>query len=1103
MERRKLPSLGLPFACFAATQFLGALNDNVFKLLVIFLLISMRTAQTADTVVTSVSALFVLPFLLFSHAGGVLADRFSKRTIILSLKYLEIAIMAAGCAAIALKSQAGLYASLLAMCTQSALFGPSKYGIIPELVPDAALSAANAVTEALTYLAIIIGTFLGSYLLLNWLDGDFLALGRVCVALAVAGTIAAHGIRRTPSAGTQRKLSPAFVFDFLRTIRWMKADVHLSMAAWGSVYFLFLAAFIQQNTILYGCSAMGLDEIRSGYLFPVAALGIATGALVSGKLSGRNIEFGIVPVGAAGLAATCMALARMEASWSNVLSAILSAGFFAGLFIVPLNAFIQHRSPAEKRGEILACVNFFSFLGVAVSAGILFAMISFLKLSPRQCFAAAGMLTAALAVVSCAILPDFLIRFATMILTRCFYRISVHGDENLPSDGGALLVANHVTWMDALLIGSITQRRIRFVMDRSIADLPVIRRLFRLMKTIPVSPSDPPRRIAEALKNARKALDDGYLVCIFAEGAITRNGNMLGFKSGMEHIVRNSKHPIIPVFIGGAWGSIFSYYGGRLFSRPPKRLRYPIWIILGRKLPSSTPARDAEIAVAELSGLWFDLKKDKSRTLGHELIRTCRRNWFKLALAETDGTRLSFGRALAAAALVARRLRNLPADEKCIGVLLPTSAACAVTNMALALSGRTAVNINFTASAEAIRSALRQCSIRTVITSPRFLARLKDPPLPENAVHIEKLLSTPSFAEKIAVLSAALAAPASLLQHIPAGPDDLAAVIFSSGTTGEPKGVMLTHHNIISNIEGFSALIRFDSRDGMASILLFFHSFGYTCCLWCPALNGVPSFLHSNPLEAATVLRMVREHRPTVLLAAPTFLAAYARRGQREDFRSLRLVIAGAEKLRPAVSEAFEKTFGIRPLEGYGATELSPVVSLNLPDVEIGGVKHTGAKEGSIGHPIPGVAARIVDPDTMEPVPDGQEGLLLVKGPNVMKGYMNNPEAAARVLRDGWYNTGDIACRDRDGFLYIRDRLSRYSKIGGEMVPHIAVEEQYLRALGGAVGVLAVTSAPDESKGEQLVVFHTPRPDRPRTFTASFQAPTYPTSGSQKRRTMS
>lgn len=1062
------------FTWLNITQFLGALNDNVFKLLVVFLLLNLLGDQQRSVIIAATGIAFVLPFLLFSHAAGVLADRISKRSIIVFAKFLEAALMLLGCIAVFWKNPYALYGMIFLMCAQSALFGPSKYGIVPELVSTDKLSKANGMLVGFTYLAIIIGTFIPSFLLLNFFSSNFLSLSFFCVFVAGVGILTSLRIKKTPPAGSTKRFSPLFVVEIFRTLRDVSRDHYLFFAIIGSAYFLYLAAFMQQNIILYGQDNLGLSWIESGYLFPVAALGIGIGALLAGKVSGRNIEFGIVPFGALGLSACCLALGSNSYNLNTVLSVIFLAGVSCGLFIVPLDAFIQYRSPAKRRGEILASTNFMSFLGIALASGTVVFFDGIVGLTPSQGFLVLGSLTVVLAVLTLVVLPDFFVRFIIMVITKTIYRIRAVGLENVPVEGGALLVSNHVTWVDSLLIGATQQRRIRFVMGREIFENRWLKPLFKLMKVIPVSPKDPPRQIIASLKEARLALDDGYLVCIFAEGAMTRNGNMHGFKPGLERIVRGTGCPIIPVFIGGAWGSILSYYHGKPFSAFPKSLPYPVSLIFGESMPASSSTWEVRQAVMELSGKVFDLRKRRDHTLPNLFVRTARKYWFRSCISDTTDKRLSFGRTLAASIALSGEIEKIAGDEEKVGVILPASVGGALANIAISLLGRVPVNLNFTASSSSVKSAIRQCSIKTVISSNAFAEKLENFKMPEGTVFLEDVIARITCGSKCFAFLKALLAPARMLaQYRNPGTDDLATIIFSSGSTGEPKGVMLSHHNIISNIESFQMLIHFGLRDRMCAILPFFHSFGYTCTLWCPLVTGCSAFYHPNPLDGSKVAEIVRENRLTVLIATPTFLLSYVRRAKPEDFDSLRIVIVGAEKLRKRVADAFEEKFGIRPLEGYGTTELSPVAGLNIPDVEIDRVRQAGTKEGSVGHPIPGVAVKIVDPESGIVLPEGEQGLLMVKGPNVMLGYLNNPEKTSEVLRDGWYNTGDIAKIDSDGFVFLLDRMSRYSKIGGEMVPHLAVEEKFIEALGTISPVVVVTSAPDEKKGEQLVVLHT------------------------------
>jgi acyl-[acyl-carrier-protein]-phospholipid O-acyltransferase/long-chain-fatty-acid--[acyl-carrier-protein] ligase len=416
-----------------------------------------------------------------------------------------------------------------------------------------------------------------------------------------------------------------------------------------------------------------------------------------------------------------------------------------------------------------------------------------------------------------------------------------------------------------------------------------------------------------------------------------------------------------------------------------------------------------------------------------------------------------------------------------IGLLLPPSVGGALTNYALMMLGRIPVNLNYTASSEAIASCASQCNVDVVITSKAFVGRFPKLEIPGRTLFLEDALQSPRISEKLISFALAWLTPqwvlfkaiGALRNTSKAAIDDLATVIFSSGSTGDPKGVMLTHFNIASNIQQVSQVFMLGGQDKILGILPFFHSFGFLAGLWMPAVNGVGVVYHPNPLDSKVISELVGRYNVTFLIATPTFLQAYMKRCSPESFGSLQFVLVGAEKLPERVALAFEDTFGIRPLEGYGCTECSPVVTVNGRDFRAPGFRQVGARRGKIGHPLPGVSVRVVDLDSGEPVAAGVPGMLLVKGPNVMKGYLGKPEKTAEVLRDGWYTTGDVAVLEEDGFLTITDRLSRFSKIGGEMVPHIKIEDKLHELAGVTEQVFAVTALPDEKKGERIVVVYT------------------------------
>lgn len=1072
------------------TQFCGAFNDNALKLLMIFFLITLKGPSQAGTVSAVAGAVLVVPFLVFSSFSGVLADRFSKQRIIVTLKVVEIVVTSLGTLAFLYKSEVGLYAVLFLMGTHSALFAPSKYGVVPELVSKDQLSKANGLMESFTYLAVILGTVIAS-LLVEMTAANYLFSACFCIGIAVVGLIAASQIPPTKPVGTDTPFSIFFIRDVVASVKEIRSDRELLLAVLGTSYLMFLAAFTQINLIPYGMQTLGLIQEQSGYLFLIAALGIGAGSLIAGKLSGRCVEFGVVPIGAIGLTAAAIALQFAPPLLSSVLPVILVLGLSAGLFIIPLQAFIQLRSPDDKRGEILAASVFLNWVGVLMAAGITYVFSVHQTVSAGQGFMVMGVLTLVLTLITLKILPDFLVRFLGLILTRLCYWIKIIGAENIPLTGPALLVSNHVSWVDVLLINATQQRRIRFVMERRVYENRFLNPLFRLMQVIPVSSEDGPKKLTAFFKETRAALDDGYLVCIFAEGSITRNGLLNEFRPGFERILKGSNHPIIPVYIGGIWGSIFSYAHGKLLSRLPMKLPYPVIILFGAPLSSDITPFELHLAVTKLSCDYFEFLKQKRKSLGELFIKTSRKNWSRSAISDTTGKKLSYGRTLTGAlALAAVLEKRWPAQDK-IGILLPPSVGGVLANLAATLLGRTPVNLNYTASIESFSSSLRQCGIQIIITSRVFLEKMNTLPPSDSYIYIEDVLGTISASDKRKAWLKARLFPVKVLTK-KCEPDDIATIIFSSGSTGEPKGVMLTHHNILSNIDALRTVFRVTAEDNICAALPFFHSLGFTGTIWFPLLSGFSAVYHANPLDGAKIAEAVREHRSTLLLATPTFLLAYLRRATREDFASLRIVMTGAEKLKPRTADAFEARFGLRPLEGYGATELSPVITLNLPDVEIDGVRQTGAKQGSAGHPITGVAVRVVDPETGALLPPGESGLIQVKGPNLMLGYLNQPEQTAKAVQDGWYVTGDIGWLDKDGFLTITDRLARFSKIGGEMVPHIAIEEALHAGLGSSGQVLAVTAVPDEKKGEKLAVLYTKGSASPENLVAILSESTLP-----------
>ena len=466
--------------------------------------------------------------------------------------------------------------------------------------------------------------------------------------------------------------------------------------------------------------------------------------------------------------------------------------------------------------------------------------------------------------------------------------------------------------------------------------------------------------------------------------------------------------------------------------------------------------------------------------LQRRLLRACRAAGGRLKLADSLGTKLT-GRDLLTRILVAKRVldRVLAPDEKRVGVLLPPTAAAAIVNAALALSGRTAVNLNYTLAQPLLDVCIDRAGLRHVISSPLFLSRVKLS-VGDRLLDAGDLKKLATGIDKAMAFLGATAVPLPLLERMLGlhrlRPDDILTIVFTSGSTGDPKGVVLSEENVCSNVRAIDQLVHLSPSDVALGVLPFFHSYGYTTTLWTPLVLEPAVVYHTDPRDAQVVGRLAREHHATILMATPTFLRIYIRRTPAEDFSTLEVVFGAAEKLPREVSDAFERKFGMRPCEAYGATELAPLVAANVPLSRHVPGRPADSREGTVGQPIAGCRAKITDREGQQELPLGQDGLLWITGPNVMQGYLDRADLTAEVVKDGWYCTGDIARLDPEGFITITGRESRFSKIGGEMVPHISVEEAVNLELGGADGDLlaVVTAVPDRSKGERLIVFHLP-----------------------------
>jgi len=1065
------------FWALIATQFQGALNENGLKQLIVFLVLAMGLQQAKrDQLVLVVGALFAVPYILFSMAGGFLADRYSKRAVTIVIKVCEAGVVLLAIVGLAEQNLTLEFAAVFLASTQAAIFGPAKYGLLPEILPQTRLSWGNGVLELGTFLGVIAGT-ISAAVMAEWFSGRQAWSGVVFLGLSLAGLACSLGITRVPAAAPEKKFIVNPLADLWAKRSLIRADRVLWLAILGNTYFWGLAALLTANIAFYGTDVLHIGSTKNGFLQVAIAVGIGVGSVAAGYLSDGKVEYGLIPLGSIGLSIFGILLSLPGLSFAGVLVLLSGLGLFAGFFAVPINALIQHRPDTENKGGVIAAANLISWIGIGAATGIYYLCQHSLQMGPPAIFLAASLATVAATGYVLYLLPDALMRLLLWMATHTLYRMHVEGRNNIPEKGGVLLAPNHVSMADAALLIASTDRPIRFLMFKDYYEHPLIKPFARIMGVIPISSGQSPREMIHSLRVATQALKDGEAVCIFPEGQMTRTGQMMPFRRGMERIVKGVDVPIVPVYLGGVWGSVFSFERGRFLWKIPHRIPYPVTIMFGKPLASTVTSLEVRHAVQELGAEAQQSRQGQLRPLQRSFVSTARRHPFRFAMADGATPRLRFHAALARTLFLAQRLRPVWRDQQMVGILLPPSIPGALVNLAAMLMGKTPVNLNYTASNETLANCAQQCGLQTVITSRKFLERVHIEP-PATAVMLEDLAQSPGLMERLRAALVCWVVPVRLLEKsLGAGRapqlNDIATVIFSSGSTGVPKGVLLTHANIASNVEQMNQVFMLHPHDRIMGILPFFHSFGFTGTLCMPIVLGLGVVFHPSPLDARAIGALVGRYAVTFLLATPTFLQGYIRRCDPADFGSLQYVMTGAEKLPERIAAAFEDRFGIRPLEGYGCTECSPVVAVNTRDFRSAQFRQVGAKRGSIGHPLPGISIRIVDPETRARLPIGQAGLLLVRGPNVMQGYLNQPEKTAAVLQDGWYNTGDIAEEDEDGFIRITDRLSRFSKIGGEMVPHIKVEETLQAIAGAAEQVFAVTSIPDERKGEKLVVLYT------------------------------
>jgi acyl-[acyl-carrier-protein]-phospholipid O-acyltransferase/long-chain-fatty-acid--[acyl-carrier-protein] ligase len=669
------------------------------------------------------------------------------------------------------------------------------------------------------------------------------------------------------------------------------------------------------------------------------------------------------------------------------------------------------------------------------------------------------------------------------LIARLFYRVRALNAERLPKTGGVLLLANHLSYVDVIVLQLACPRRIRFVGHESLARANLLYRwLYWFTGTIPISPHN----ALESTRRIVRELQAGEVVLIFPEGGISRTGVLMELHRGFELMARKAVVPVVPAAVDGLWGSLLSFSGNKYIWKSPRLMPTPVCVAFGEPIaPEQATAATVRQALLDLGAEAFEERPVLQRHLGREVVRQLAKRPHRIEIIDRTAERreVKAGQLFAAAAALSRRLRKTVSAHR-VGIVLPPGAGGTIANLAVVFAGKVPVNLNFTAGIAAIGSALQIAEIDTVITADAMRAKLPAFPWPARTLDLRgEIAAAGGKRAMVPWLVAVWLLPgqwlASLLGLPRTGNREEAALLFTSGSAGEPKGVILTHRNILANCAQISSTAILPKPVTMLGCLPLFHSFGFTIAVWYMILRGCRLVTVPSPLDTRKIVDAIKAERASLLIGAPTFLRPFLKKAEKEELSSLTLVVSGAEKMPPDLYDGFLEKFGIEILQGFGLTETSPVANLNQPNPPVStstAGQQEGKRLGSVGRMLPGMTARIVDPDTLVERPVTETGLLLFRGPNIFSGYLKDDEKNHAALRDGWFLTGDLARFDEAGFLHIEGRLSRFSKIGGEMVPHGTVEQKLAEVFNldqGEGPSVAVVGVPDAAKGEALVLLTT------------------------------
>ena len=1091
--------------CFFIAVFLNAFVDLGHKITIQNTLFKLYSGPYQVIMTALVNALILLPFIVLLTPAGFLSDRYNKLRIMRATGWSGVAICAGIVQCYYLGWFMPAFVMTLLLATQSALYSPAKYGFIKEFFGRQRLGEVNGIVSALAIVSILAGTLAFSITFEALYPDTAQTEADVLRAIAPSGWLLLLGsfvevvlLYRIPLAALQTpaddlpRLQPwhtwfgpsqlrANLEPLIESRAIRLSAIGLAMFwAVGQVMLAAFPAFLKDN--------LGVtNTILVQGIIASSGLGIALGSMYAGRFSRNYIETGLLPLGALGLALGLLMLPQVE---STLIAALLFffIGIMGGIFIVPLNALTQYFAGDIKLGKTLAASNWLQNINMLLFLllTVVFSLLGWSSKSLLQLIAVVALIGSCYTLWE---LPQSLTRFILGRIVSTGYRIKVQGMKHIPAQGGVLLLGNHVSWIDWAILQIASPRPVRFVMIDAIYKLWYLSWFFKLFGCIPISANAASR---SALDSVAAALQNGEVVGLFPEGVISRSGNLAEFRRGFERACANVDDSvvIVPFYLRGLWGSQFSRSSERLKRGARFRFTRDVVVDFGTPLSRTTSADVLKQSVVDLSQSSWQEYADNLPTIGEQWIDTAAQRGNPVVLLDTMGARLKSLTALTGSIIMARRFRRMSPEQN-IGLLLPSSTGSVLANLAAALAGKTSVNLNFTASSEAVLSAIMQAEIKTVYTSTRFLDKLMSKGIDFSSLQehctfviLEDFRASVSAMEKALTLLSCALLPRSLLKLLYCARysnERTATILFSSGSEGLPKGIQLSHRNLMANIKQIGELLNIEDNDVILANLPPFHALGLTVTHFLPMLERVPVVCHPDPTDVNACALAVAEHRITILFGTSSFFRLYTRNAKIHPLmlESLRFVIAGAEKLQEEVRKDFKLKFNKDIYEGFGATETAPVASCNMPDkispddwkVQI------NWKIGSVGLPIPGTAFRIVDPDTFSPLGTGEAGMILISGAQVMPRYLKNEAQTAKVLRDldgkRWYVTGDKGYLDADGFLFIQDRYSRFAKISGERVGLGTVEMALKAVIDDHEMELLVVNVPDEKKGEKLVVLCT------------------------------